>query len=304
MPGFFYLILCVLCTSALLVGLKEVRRWNLDLLQATTINYIVALLVGAIDSPGFFHAMTVGRPQALPLAIALGISFIFFFFLMGVATRKLGMAWTAIMSKTALVLPAIFSWFWYGDAMGPMRVLGLVLALAAVVLVNYQGKKKAEAEKPSAGSQNLAATGGLSMIATLGFGLLLFLGNGVNDSMFKIFSHDHAAYLTDANFAIFIFMTAAVIGSVLVIFRAATGKSRLSWKAAVAGVAIGIPNYFSVVFLTKSLQFFKGTVFFPVNNIGVLAVVSIAGILFYKEKFSLINYIGLAAAAGSILLLL
>jgi drug/metabolite transporter (DMT)-like permease len=294
MPGFVYLILCVLCTSSLLVGLKEVRRRNIDLLQATTFNYLVAVLVGAIDSPGFFKSMTVDHPSALPLSIALGCSFILFFFLMGVATRKLGMAWTAIMSKVALVLPALFSWAAYGDELGATRVVGLVLALAAVVLVNYQPKAKASDE----------AKGGMSMWGMLGFGLLLFLGNGMNDSMFRVFNHDHAGKVTDADFAIFIFLTAAVIGAVLVVFRWVTGKSPLQGKALLAGLLIGIPNYFSVTFLTKSLEFFSGTVFFPVNNIGILGVVSLAGIFFYKEKFSWINYIGLAAAAGSILLLL
>ena len=95
-----------------------------------------------------------------------------------------------------------------------------------------------------------------------------------------------------------------MIGAVLVAVRLVMGKAPLQGKAVLAGLLIGVPNYFSVTFLTKSLEFFKGTTFFPVNNIGILGVVSIAGILLYKEKFSWVNYLGLGAAVGSILLLL
>jgi multidrug transporter EmrE-like cation transporter len=68
---------------------------------------------------------------------------------------------------------------------------------------------------------------------------------------------------------------------------------------------LGIPNYFSMYFLLKTLSAFHNTsaVVFPVNNIGILAASSLVSILFFKEKMNKLNWYGLLLSVVSIILI-
>ena len=45
------------------------------------------------------------------------------------------------------------------------------------------------------------------------------------------------------------------------------------------------------------------TVFFPINNIGVVLSTALLGYLFFREKLSLVNLAGIVLAIGAILLI-
>lgn len=294
--GFLYLGLCILATDAILIGLKEVQRRNLDLLQAVTVNYVIATLVGVAFSPGFFNNVAGDHPEVLPLALILGLSFILIFFIMGMVIREIGVAYTTILSKMSVIIPVMFSFIWYQETLGAKRVAGIAVALLAVVLINLKQKNKTPTGTTAPKSGMMP--GLLALLA-----LSIFLGTGANDIMFKIFNKEHSQAVSDEDFTIFVLGTAAILGALVLGYNMLRGKSRLDPKSMLAGVAIGIPNFFSVIFLTRSLEYFDGTVFYPVNNIGQLATVSLVGIILYKEVFNRMNYLGLLAALLAILLL-
>ena len=67
---------------------------------------------------------------------------------------------------------------------------------------------------------------------------------------------------------------------------------------------MGIPNYYSIVFLIKALQIkgIESSTLFTINNVGIVVASTIVGLIIFKESFSLKNKIGIALAIIGIVL--
>ena len=67
---------------------------------------------------------------------------------------------------------------------------------------------------------------------------------------------------------------------------------------------MGIVNYGSIYFLIQALRFeqMDSSTTFTVNNVGILITSTLAGMLFFKEKLLLKNWIGVILAIISIFL--
>ncbi|MBL7918215.1 MAG: EamA/RhaT family transporter, partial [Bacteroidia bacterium] len=76
-------------------------------------------------------------------------------------------------------------------------------------------------------------------------------------------------------------------------------------KHVLAGFALGIPNYFSIYFIFKALEsgVMQSALLFPVLNISNVLLSALVGFTLFKEKLSLINYLGLLLSVVSILLI-
>jgi uncharacterized membrane protein len=66
---------------------------------------------------------------------------------------------------------------------------------------------------------------------------------------------------------------------------------------------MGVPNYFSMFFLLKTLEVYQGSFIFPVNNIAIVASTALAARLFYAEHLNRQMMIGLGLAILSICLI-
>ena len=97
-----------------------------------------------------------------------------------------------------------------------------------------------------------------------------------------------------------VFFTAFIIGLLKVIWD---GK-RIIRKNIIAGIILGIPNYFSIYFILLALKHLGGIYVFPILNIGVVLLSSIISWLFYKEQMSKTNWIGIVLACLSIIIIL
>jgi uncharacterized membrane protein len=84
-----------------------------------------------------------------------------------------------------------------------------------------------------------------------------------------------------------------------------TGKKQFSPKALLAGIIIGIPNYFSIWFLGRVITEYKGnsSAIIPVNNMGIVLFSAIAAWLLFKEKLSFLNWMGIVLSVAAIALI-
>jgi uncharacterized membrane protein len=82
-------------------------------------------------------------------------------------------------------------------------------------------------------------------------------------------------------------------------------KQRLHLKSLMAGLLLGIPNFFSMFLVMLGLQsgFLQASEFFPINNIGIVVLASGIGYLWMKEELSLLNKIGILLSVIAILML-
>ena len=73
----------------------------------------------------------------------------------------------------------------------------------------------------------------------------------------------------------------------------------------IAGVCIGIPNYFSIWCLVHFLQDspWETSASLPVNNMGIVLSSTLVAAIVFKEKLSVINWTGIALSAIAIYLI-
>ena len=91
----------------------------------------------------------------------------------------------------------------------------------------------------------------------------------------------------------------------LLLFLFATGRQRFSGRAVLAGICIGVPNYFSIWCLLGALKGYAGnsSAIIPINNMGIVLFTAVVAWLGFKEKLSAVNWLGIALSLGAIALI-
>lgn len=135
----------------------------------------------------------------------------------------------------------------------------------------------------------------------LKYPILVFLGFGIIDILFKKVAAFTAIPYTTSLFVIFgiafFFMFWAVLYEVI------KNKKAFEIKNLVFGLLVGCFNFGNILFYLKAHQAFSAnpSTVFAGMNMGVILLGSIVGLAFFKEKLSKLNYLGLGLALFSIL---
>ncbi len=282
-----YLILSVFASSLIFIIFKLFAKYDIDTLQAIIINYIVASISGIIAYTEPIDLTIVSRQGWFYGAIILGIVFIAVFNLMAITTQRNGLSVAAVATKMSLAIPIIFGIIAYNESIGLLKITGILIALIAVYLTSMK-----TAEGVSITKENLI------------FPLLVFIGSGIIDTSLKYFETHHVAQNDVPIFSATIFGFAAIIGVFILSYKRTTGTLKISLKNSIAGIGLGIPNYFSIYFLIKALRYenMDSSTVFTINNVAILLVSTVAGILFFKERLILKNWIGIVLAILSIIM--
>ena len=220
--------------------------------------------------------------------MALGALFIVVFNLMARTTQESGLSVVSVATKMSLVIPILFGLLYYKESLGIIKLAGIIFALIAVYLVSVKEREGIKFNR------NL-----------LILPLLVFLGSGIIDVSLKYLEDTYVGENDVPIFSATIFCTAAAIGVLITIVRLMFGKSKLEFRNLLAGVALGIPNYFSVFFLVKALRsgLLDSSGIFTVNNVAVVLTSTLVGILFFREKLGFKNWLGIAFAVAGIVLI-
>lgn len=128
--------------------------------------------------------------------------------------------------------------------------------------------------------------------------LLLLLAGGGGDAMSKIFEElGNSAH--SGHFLLWTFLTACFLCGLLCIIRKeAPGK----WEW-IFGLLIGIPNFFSAKFLLASLKSLPAVVVYPSFSVGTLLLVTLTGVLIFRERLRKLQWVALLAIIAALILL-
>lgn len=282
-----YLLLSILSSTVIFIVFKLYKKYGINTLQAIVINYFVACTVGFfwyIDRSDFTQ---VPKESWFPGALMLGFMFIAVFNLAAITTQKSGLSVVAVATKMSVAIPVLFGIFLYNESTGISKITGILLALAAVYLTSVKTK-----EGISIKSKNLI------------FPLLVFLGSGIIDTSLKYLETSYVSETDVGLFSSTIFAMAGLIGVCILIGQGFMGKFRISVKNIIGGIALGIPNYFSIYFLVLALRTegFDSSTVFTMNHVAIVAFSTLVGILLFKERLITKNWIGLGLAILSIIL--
>jgi uncharacterized membrane protein len=136
------------------------------------------------------------------------------------------------------------------------------------------------------------------------FPVLLFLGSGVIDTTLKFVEVNYVEKEDVSVFSGSLFGCAAFFGLIILMIKSIKKREPFGKRNVIAGIILGVPNYFSIVFLIKALQTdsFESSTLFTINNVGIVVVSTLVGILLFKEHFSFKNKIGVALAIVGIVI--
>ncbi len=84
----------------------------------------------------------------------------------------------------------------------------------------------------------------------------------------------------------------------MLVVRLLQGKERLQARSLAGAVTLGIPNFLSFYTLLLALSAFggNGAFVYPLYNIGVILLAALMAALFFRERLSTANKVGLVLA--------
>ena len=280
-----FLLLSILFSTGLFVIFKYFGIYKIDVLKAIFINYIVAFSMGFFFAERQIPISEIYLEPWFSGALFLGALFVSIFFVMAMTAQKNGVSVTSIAGKMSVVVPVIFGIMLYNESVTFLKIVGIIMALIAVYLSSVKEEKS---EKNG----------------TLLLPILLFIGSGTIDTLLKYIQEN---YLADEGVSIFsgsLFGIAGAFAFLILVIKTLKKRESFGYKNIIAGIILGVPNYYSIIFLIRALQNknFESSTLFTINNVAIVVVSTLVGLFFFKEKFSIKNKIGVAMAILGIIL--
>lgn len=282
-----FIILSVLLNASIFIVFKGFEKYKVDTFQAIVINYYFAFIVAYFSSSIHFDFAKTPTEDWFLGAVFLGFLFISMFYVMGLTAQKLGMSVVAVAGKMSVVIPIVFGLIVYNESLGIFKFIGIVLALIAVYFASHK-ESKLDIKK-----------------SILYLPFILFIGSGMLDTTLKFVQTTYVSLEETSVYLSVIFLVAGLLGTLLLLYFIMIKKSKLSFVNLIGGLALGFVNYFAMYFLLRALQTkeLDSSTVFTINNVAIVLFSTILGIIFYKEKLSKMNIIGIVLAIISIFMI-
>ena len=279
----FSLVLAILCSAALSLIMKAVSSEHRNRYGVLLGNYLTCVCLALLtmhDRSVLLHL----SPVTISLGLAGGVLFLAGLVMMQSSVAVNGATFTAAFSKLGMILSITISILFFHELPGLFQLLGIVLVLPSIFLINHID--------PSAERAPLQ----INLL------LLTLVSNGLADSMAKFFSW-FGDPLQETAYLCILFLTAAVLTAILA-FRETTKTGRsVSITDFTAGLAVGIPNYFSSLFLLHALQELPAVFVYPCFSGGTILVVMTASYFLFHERMDRMQKAGLSLILAALILL-
>jgi len=278
--------LSILASSIIFLLFKSFTRWKINTLQAVIANYFVAFSCGLLLFQQHIPANKLIY-EAFPFAIGCGILFIALFVLMGISAQRNGISTTSVAVKMSMAVSVVSIILINQTPLNLTTVVSLILALTGVFLVSFS---------KSSGESS----------ASVWMLIVLFLGSAGLDLVLFFVQHSWLPNFHLGIFSALGFLMAGVIGIMYLLIQFSIKKAHFDLKSWVAGIALGIPNYFSIYLLVKSYSSsnFEPHQVLSIANVGVVVLSSVFGLARFKEQFDLKKWLGLTISLLALLLFL
>ena len=257
-----YLILAIASSALVSIFIRLSENYVKNNISMLCMNYMMCLML-AVGYTGMDKVFETGEGfgTAIGLGVVNGILFLASFVLLQINVRRNGVVLSATFMKLGVLVPTLLSVIAFREKPEVQQVIGFLVALLAIVLINF------EKDQGEAGFK-------------IGL-LLLLLGGGSGDAMAKIYDEVGPAQFEE-QFLCFTFASALVLCVLLAIKK----QQKLTKTDILFGLLVGIPNYFSARFLLKAVGEVPAVVAYPTYSVATIVVISLVGMLCFKEKIT------------------
>ena len=273
-----YLILAIISSSLVSLVMRLSEKWRKNGLTMLAANYVMctaaaAFLAGGVIPTGAGAGLTMG------LGSFCGILYLLGFVTLQWNVQLNGVVLSATFQKLGVLVPTLAAITIFGETPRWTQLLGIAVAVGAILFMQGRNGDKA-------GNRSLPGL------------LALLLCGGCSDVMSKVFdtwgNADHASI-----FLVFVFAVALLLCILLCVAK----KQSVTLPDILCGFCLGIPNYMSARFLLWSLKDVPAVVAYPTFSVGTIVLVTVVGVLFFREKVEKRKLIALGMILGALVLL-
>ncbi len=274
-----YLLLAIICSAMISITMRLSSGKVSGHFSMLAANYLVCSILGALYSDfSLLSAQTEGIPITVGLGILNGVILLSGLMLLQISTRKNGVVLSSLFMKLGLLVPFVVSILFFREVPTWLQGVGFFVAAGAIVLFNL---------KKDSGPSRF----GLGLI-------LLLLASGGCDAIVKVFEALGPASLSN-HFLFLSFSVAFLLCLGLVIWK----KERFDIKAMLFGSVIGVANFFSSKFILGALTQIPAVVIFPTYSVATMLVVTMSGVLFFKERLNRRQWFAFGAVIAALIML-
>jgi drug/metabolite transporter (DMT)-like permease len=261
--------------------------------QSIFFNGLIFLVGALILLPSLFDG-PVNSDTLIFGAIMGSLSFIFqFFYITAFSRGKTSI--TMVINNFSMLIPMLFSVVMFNESFGPVKIAATALVIVSFFLTFKDDPAKTDGKASSRGFD------WIWLVCTL---IALFSG-GFASCAQKWYA-SAAAEFQVLEFVSISYIVATLISAVAIgIFGIKEKKINVKPKRSViisacsAGAVLGV---FQCLF-TYAPKVLDGTVLYPAYNCGASLLMTVVGAVFFKERCSIKQYIGIGIGAVAIVLL-
>lgn len=274
-----YLLLSIVCSATLSITMRLSTGKIKSHFSMLSANYLICAVLGAVYSDfSLLRAQTGGIGITVGLAVLNGVILLAGLIALQVSTRKHGIVLSSLFMKLGLLVPFVMSVLFFREVPTWLQVAGFLVASGAIVLFNLKTD---------------------SQDSRFGVGLLLLLLlNGSADAIVKIFEALGPQTLSN-HFLCLSFAVAFLLCACLVMGK----KERPDANAYLFGALIGVANFFSFKFLLAALNTVQAVVAFPTYSVATMLVVTLSGVLFFRERLNKRQWLAFGAVIAALVML-
>ena len=278
----FYIVLSIICSVSVGALLKFSKRYSFDIIQVIAVNYILALGLCYITFQPDVSVVNSSSPWKIYIGLAILLPSVFL--LLASSIKHIGIVKTDIAQRLSLFIPILAAYFIFKENFTTLKLMGLIVGFPAIFLT--LSKKQSDTQ------ENRWI-----------FPVLVLLGFGIIDILFKQIALEKSIPYTTSLFIVF--CGALALALCFTIYSVFVKKNPIQWKNIIIGAFLGILNFGNILFYLKAHKAFSEnpSTVFAAMNLGVIVLGSLVGIIAFKEKVTLKNYIGIVLALGSIVLI-
>lgn len=283
-----YLILSVFCSVFVGVVIKISKKYNADIFQMITINYLISIILSIL----LFDINFAIIPNDIPY-VTISVLIILLPTIFGVlfkSVQQVGIIRTDIAQRLSLFLPIIAAITIFGEKISTLKYIGILIGFISIYLILSKDKQFNQ---------------GISNYSNWLFPISVFAGFGIIDILFKQLALYSAIPYTTS--MLYVFIGAAIVSVIVNMFYMILKQTNKNYNSLLFGIPLGIFNFLNIYFYLKAHQVFSEnpTTVFAGMNFGVIILGSLVGYFIFKEKLRIKNIIGiiLSLIAVSIILI-
>ncbi len=279
-----FLLLAVASSAAMALVLKAFRAGRGNRYGILLGNYLTCVLISFLTLPEKGMILSGSRATLVCGAVG-GLFFVAALVCMQTSIRHSGATLTAAFARLGLVVCLGVSILAFSERPGGLQIVGICLALAAIVLLAPGGQRSGR-----------RTAGGLGLL------LLTLLCSGGADVMAKVF--DRCCPAREGSLYFFFLFSAATVLclGLLILERVRTGKG-VDPREFASGILVGLPNFYSSYLLLRALQNLPATVAYPTYSAGTILLVMLLSALLFKERLQKRQIPGMVLLFAALILL-